>query len=318
MNKAMLLRLHRWVTFAFMVPIAAVIATGLVLSVEPIAHYAAVEPGTLNADHINELLERHDPGGQARALTFRPYDGMLLIAGVRPRPPLAVALGTGKEVSGGATWSDVFLTSRRLHETLLLDLGWLVVASTCAMLALTVLGVLMGLPRLRNSLAGWHKGVAWGLLPFLVASPLTGLFVAYGVTFASVPAAGPSVTPSLREAVRVVQDAGHDLSGLVWLRTQGGRMLARLSEGGEWRLYVVTQDGAVPQPRNWPRLLHEGNFAGIWSGLLNVVISLALIGLLVTGLTLWARRTVLLRQRRRPVEKQAPLFSRKRSIRTPT
>lgn len=301
MNKATLLRLHRWVTLAFMAPIAAVIVTGLVLSVEPIAHYAAVEPGTLSARRIGELLERHDPGSQARSLTLRPYDGLLLIAGARPGSPLAVALGTGEEVSGGATWSDVFLTSRRLHETLLLDLGWLVVASTYAMLALTALGILMGLPRLRNSLAGWHKGVAWGLLPFLIASPLTGLFIAYGVTFASVPAAGSSAPPSLREAVRLVQDAGHDLSGLVWLRTQGGRMLARVSEGGEWRLYAITQDGAAPQSRNWPRLLHEGNFAGIWSGLLNVVISLALVGLLVTGLTLWARRTILPRRRRRPV-----------------
>lgn len=307
MNRATLLRLHRWVTLAFMVPLAMVIVTGLILSVEPIAHYAAVEPGRLSAQRIEELLERHDPGGQARALTLRPYDDMLLIGGVRPGPPLAVALGTGEEVRGGATWSDLFLTARRLHETLLLDLGWLVVASTYAMLALAVLGVLMGLPRIRNSLAGWHKGVAWALLPLLVASPLTGLFIAYGVTFA--PAAPPAPSPALplREAARAVQDAGHDLSGLVWLRPQGGRTLARLSENGEWRLYAVTRDGAVPQPRNWPRLVHEGNFAGIWSGLLNVATSLALILLLVTGLTLWARRT-LLRQRRRGAQGRAQRF----------
>ena len=107
MNKATLLRLHRWVTFAFMVPIAALIVTGLVLSVEPIASYAAVEPGTLSAQRIVELLERHDPGSQARSLASRPYDGILLIAGVRPGPPLAVALGTGEEVSSKATWSEV-------------------------------------------------------------------------------------------------------------------------------------------------------------------------------------------------------------------
>ena len=300
MTKATLLRLHLYVTLAFMVPITAVIGTGLVLAVEPVAHTVAVQPGTLSAQRVEAMLDRHDPGGQARALTLRPYEGVLLIAGVRPGPPLAVDLGTGEEVRADSTWVGVFLTARRLHETLLLDLGWLVVASTYAMLALAALGIFMGLPRIRNTLAGWHKAVAWGLLPLLILSPLTGLFIAYGTTLAPAPAlaTGQAAAPSLREAIRVVQGAGHDLSALVWLRPQGGRMLARVSEGGEWRLYAVTHGGAVLQPRNWPRLLHEGNFAGIWSGLLNVVISLALIGLLVTGLASWTRRTLVQRQRR--------------------
>ena len=297
MNRATLLRLHRWVSLTFMLPLAAVIATGLVLSLEPVAHQAAIQPGTLSAQRVGDLLARHDPGGQARALTLRPYDGLLVIGGARPGPPLAVSLDTGEEVRGGSSWSDVFLAARRLHETLLLDLGWLVIASTFAMLALAALGVLMGLPRLRNTLAGWHKAVAWGLLPLLVASPLTGLFIAYGITFAPAPAAASPAAP-LRDAARIVQASGHDLSGLVWLRSQGGRTLARLSEGGEWRLYAVTPDGVVPQARNWPRLLHEGNFAATWTGLLNAVISLALAGLLATGLVLWARRTPLLRRRR--------------------
>lgn len=140
------------------------------------------------------------------------------------------------------------------------------------------------------------KAVAWSLLPLLVLSSLTGLFIAYGVTFASTSAANQVSALPLRDAVRVVQDAGHDLSGLVWLRFQEGQTLARLSENGEWRLYAVTPDGAAPQPRDWPRLLHEGNFVGVWPPLLNVVTSLALILLLATGLALWVRRTFLRRR----------------------
>lgn len=298
MSKATLLRLHRWITLAFALPLAVVIATGLVLSFEPIAHAAAIRPGSLTAARLDGLLARHDPEGQARALTLRPYDDALLIAGARPGPPVAVSLRTGEEVRGGLPWSDLFLTARRLHETLLLDLGRLVVASTYAMLALAVLGVLMGWPRLRNSLSGWHKGVAWALLPLLVASPLTGVFLAHGVTFAgAVPAvAGPAPTP--REAIRAVEAAGHDLSGMVWMRPQRDRMLVRLSEGGEWRVHAVTRDGTVAQPRSWPRLVHEGNFAGVWSGLMNVLISLAFVLLLATGLILWTRRSPLFRRRR--------------------
>ncbi len=77
-------------------------------------------------------------------------------------------------------------------------------------------------------------------------------------------------------------------------------MLARLVEGGEYRAYVVTRDGLRPMPRNWPRLWHEGNFAGAWSSLMNVVTSAAMIGLLVTGPWMWLRRTLRRRRRQRP------------------
>ena len=75
-------------------------------------------------------------------------------------------------------------------------------------------------------------------------------------------------------------------------------MLARLVEGGEYRVYAVTRDGATFMPRNWPRLWHEGNFAGVWSALLNVLASLAMITLLVTGVWIWTRRQIRRRVRR--------------------
>jgi uncharacterized iron-regulated membrane protein len=75
-------------------------------------------------------------------------------------------------------------------------------------------------------------------------------------------------------------------------------MLARLVEGGEYRVYVVTPDGMTAMPRNWPRLWHEGNFAGGWSALLNLIASVAMIGLLVTGPLIWLRRRLRLRARR--------------------
>ena len=57
----------------------------------------------------------------------------------------------------------------------------------------------------------------------------------------------------------------HDLSSLVWLRPAGGRMLARLVENGEYRVYAVTASGLSAAERNWPRLLHEGNWGGFLS-----------------------------------------------------
>jgi hypothetical protein len=193
-----------------------------------------------------------------------------------------------------------------MHERLLINAGWLVIASSVVMLILAVLGILMGLPRFANTLSGWHKTMAWCVLPLIVLSPLTGLLLASNITFMSTPPAAASargVPLRLADAVRIIGEV-HDLSTLVWIRPQAGRLLARLVEGGEYRVYAVTPDGMTAMPRNWPRLWHEGNFAGPWSALLNLITSVAMIGLLITGPLIWLRRRLRLRPRR--IQQVAP------------
>ncbi|WP_296576897.1 PepSY domain-containing protein [Phreatobacter sp.] len=208
-----------------------------------------------------------------------------------------VDVSSGAELTEDGALSNLFYYSRVLHETLMLDLGWLVHVSTMAMILLMALGIAMGWPRFANSVSGWHKGVAWGLLPLLVLSPLTGLFLAWGISFTGTPPATPAAAPmTMVEAVRQV-GAAHDLTGLVWIRGRAGRLLARVVDGGEYRVFAVTREGLVPGPRNWVRLLHEGNFAGMWSALMNVVISTAFVALMATDLVIWARRRF---RKRRP------------------
>ncbi len=297
MIKPWLLRLHRWLTLVFALPLAVIVLSGLVLSVEPAAQVVAAKPGSLTTDRVLALLAQHDPEGKARSLSFRAYENRLSIGGVRPDDTIDVDTVTGGELTEDGALSNLFYYSRVLHETLMLDLGWLVQLSTLAMVLLMVLGVAMGWPRLANTVSGWHKGVAWGLLPFLVLSPLTGLFLAWGISFTSPPPAGPRGAPvPMVEAVRKLGEA-HDPSNLVWIRGRGGRLLARVVEGGEYRVYAVSDTGLTATSRNWVRLFHEGNFAGIWSTLMNVVISTALAGLMVTGLVIWARRRF---RKRRP------------------
>lgn len=283
-----LLRLHRWVALIFALPLLFVLGTGLVLSVEPWLTVAAIKPGALTAARVQELLAKNDPAGQVRAISYRSYDGTLTLGAGRGGGKV-IDVVTGEPRPGPSVLAQTLGLMRGVHERLVFDLGWLVSASSAAMLALALVGVLMGWPRLRNSLSGWHKGIAWGLLPLIVLSPLTGLFLAYGVTFAGPMRAGPPQMLPLKEAVAVV-GAQHDLSSLVWLRPQGQRMMARLAEDGEYRVYAVTPAGLVAQQRNWPRLWHEGNFAGQWSALMNLVLSVAMLTLLVTGVWIWARR----------------------------
>lgn len=107
----------------------------------------------------------------------------------------------------------------------------------------------------------------------------------------------------LPEALRAV-GREHDLSGLIWLRPmRGGQTMARIAEDGEYRVYAVSPAGVTLQARNWPRLWHEGNFAGHLTAGLNVVTSVALLMLLVTGVWIWARRS--LRRRRNRIARAA-------------
>ncbi|MFT4278021.1 MAG: PepSY-associated TM helix domain-containing protein [Rhodopseudomonas sp.] len=290
MNNALLLKLHRWTSLVFALPLLAIIVTGLILSVEPMLQGSGLPAGTLDAARLTGLIERYDPQGQARGLAINATGQQMRLLGINAPP---IDLATGEAAAASDSTGDLLLWARRTHERLL-GYEWLVIASTIAMTVLMTIGVLMGLPRLRNSLSGWHKGAAWFTLPLLLLSPLTALCMAFGLTFSSGP---PPVrmTIKLTDAVQQIAQS-HDVSHLTMIANRGGRMMARIYEDGELRAYTFAPDGVTPLPRNWPRLLHEGNWSTWLSGTLNVITSVVLLGLLITGVWLWTRRKL----RRRP------------------
>lgn len=294
--KPYLLRLHRWTSLVFALPLLLVIITGLILSFEPIVQIAAVKPGSVDPAAVTAILAKADAEGKAVGLSIAPQEGRITIGGGPGSPGRSFALATGEAIEPGAV-SRLFQVSRGVHERLIGDLGWLVIASTIAMLVIVLLGVLMGLPRLRNTVSGWHKGTAWILLPLIVLSPLSGLAIAFGITLAPAPARPAGAPVPLAEAVRMVA-AQHDLAAVTSIRRRGPVSMARVWNGQRLETYSVTPQGLVPLAANWPRLIHEGNGFGVWTGLANVVTSVALLGLLGTGLVIWSRRTFRPRQPR--------------------
>lgn len=297
--KPYFLRLHRWITLAFAVPLMIVVATGLVLSFEPILYDRAVTGRSLSLAQVETALAKHDADKKANTLNVRAYENVVIAAEGRGGNAMRIDLTTGMLVPATKTlWSDTLLTMRRLHENLLLDVKWVVDWSTIAMLVSMVFGLLMGWPYFRNTLGGWHRGTAWVLMPLLFLSPLTGLAIAYGITFTPPPTRVEGPPVPLHEAVKIVA-AKHDLANVVWIRPQGGSMRARVYDGGQAKVFAVTRGGLVAGPQSWPRALHEGVWAGSWSAILNVIVSIALIGLMGTGLTIWAKRTLRPRNRLR-------------------
>jgi uncharacterized iron-regulated membrane protein len=287
MIKSLLLKPHRWISLVFALPLFAIITSGVILSFEPMLQAGDAKP-SVDATRLVDLLHRYDPVGKARGLFLNAAAQRLRLQA--PGAP-EIDLATGEPATSPSVLGNVFLWARFTHERLL-GLPWLVSVSTFAMLVIMILGIGMGWPRLRNTLSGWHKGAAWFTLPLILLSPLTGLCMALGLTFQGGWPAAPTDHPlPLADAVRIVAQS-HDLAQLVSIGARGGRMMARLYEGGELRAYAVTSDGLVALPRNWPRLIHEGNWSAMIASPLNVLTSVVLLGLLSTGVLLWSRRTL--------------------------
>ena len=296
MTKPVLLKLHRWITLVFALPLLAVIVTGTILSFEPMMQFAGIRPQSIDTAQVIALIKRHDPEGKARGLSIDSAAQRLTLRG---GGTASIDLASGEVSASSAPLAELFRWARVTHEKLL-GQSWLVTSSTVAMVVIMSLGLLMGWPRLRNTLSGWHKGTAWFALPLILASPLTGLCMAFGLTFqGGAPPAGGGRPMPLVEAVQVVART-HDLATVTSIGARGGRIMARIFDGGELRAYAVTADGTRALPRNWPRLIHEGNWFAAIGTTLNVITSVALITLLTTGLWIWAQRRWRRRTRREP------------------
>ncbi len=288
------LRLHRWLALIFALPLAALIVTGFFLAFEPTVHLFHRAPGSLSAGQVLDILKTHDPGGAARAITYRNYEGTLEIHTAMQGRPILVDVESRAAKTAPGTLAAALGIARRIHVSLLYDLRPLVTTTTIALLALIGLGLAMGLPRVSGTLSGWHKMTAWIGLPLLIASPLTGALMAFNVTMGGGGAAPMTMgAPAAKlTMIDVVQAAGanRDLSNMVWIRTMWLRHMMRYMENGQFQGYFVTPKALVPVPRNWPRSIHEGLWIGSTGSVLNVVVSLMLAGLLTTGLLLWLRR----------------------------
>ncbi len=293
-TKNLLLKLHRWTSLVFALPLLAIILTGFILAFEPIAQISGITAHSVDAARVVELIRRYDHDGKARGVFINAAAQRLRFQG--PGAP-QIDLASGEQVTQAADLADIFVWARFNHERLL-GQHWLVISSTVAMLVLMVMGIAMGFPRLRNNLAGWHKGAAWFTLPVILLCPLTALGMALGLTFSGAATAPQGRPLSLPDAVRVVAQS-RDLASVISIVSRGGRVMARIYDGGELRLYAVEASGLTPLPRNWPRLIHEGNGAAMVTSPLNAVVSLLLLTLLVTGVASWWRRRSRLRQVRR-------------------
>ena len=207
MTQAILLRLHRWIFVIFAIPLAVIIFTGLILSFQPIQQMAGIKPGSITLAQVEGYLAKHDPDGKARSIRVDHFEKALSIQGVGPDGSVDIDLKTGGEAADDSWFTELLRWSRPVHEHFVFDLEDMtrvpiVLVSTIGMIFGMVVGIFMGLPRIRNTISGWHKASAWFLLPLLILSPLTGVFMAMRITFGE--AAPRAQAAPVLDAVRMI------------------------------------------------------------------------------------------------------------------
>jgi sulfite reductase (NADPH) flavoprotein alpha-component len=123
--------------------------------------------------------------------------------------------------------------------------------------------------------------------------PLTGVLMSLHVGMPELPRMSqPGARLTLQQAL---QDANqtHDLSELQSVRRfRGGSVLLKMLEGDREQLLLVTDQAVTPlyPDRVLVKTLHEGTWAGAWSGSINLLGAVTLGLLTLTGSLSWLRR----------------------------
>jgi sulfite reductase (NADPH) flavoprotein alpha-component len=288
--KRFLIQAHRWIALALAPLFLLILLSGAVLAFKPILDAAGdgAEAATAVAEPaaVAALLERVDPEGRARSVEILA-DGLVSITDIGVYDP-----ATGERTGTADTGFDLFGTAERLHKDLLAGAGIVVEIATYAMLLIVAAGPFLAWPRLRRTLLGWHLGLGWALLPLALLLPLTGVLMTLHVGMGEMPRIPHATTPLPLATALEQASAETDLSGL-WMvrRFRGGTALVMTRGAAGARAYIVSDAGvsALDRSGNWPKTLHEGTWAGAWSGTLNLVGALGLTGLTLTGFLSWFR-----------------------------
>lgn len=302
-----LIFLHRWIALILTPIFLVIILTGAVLSFRPILN-SGQGPGpgtTVDVAALSQLVEAIEKAGQVGGMSIVEGGRALRVMSQDPAVAGRWEIATGAHTPAPAGGIDIFRTAEGLHKTLLLGLGIVVEVASFLMLGIMVAGPFLAWLRFRNSLMGWHAAVGWLLLPLTLTSPVTAVMLSLHIGTGSRPELPRTKRPVAISQALTIAGGDLDLNRLAGARRfRGGTVMLQLAPDAAGRNgggFVVTDTGVTPLVGG-PSLvkqIHEGTWGGIWSGALNFGISLALLGLTVTGLWSWVRRKV--RNRVRPV-----------------
>ncbi len=291
-----------------------ILMSGAILAFKPIlgTDSTAAPSARVSAGAVAAALAAVDPASRATAVSLSADGRSINLKSTDPA--VAGTFDVATRTPAVNQGFDLFAFALNLHKNLLIGAGLLVEIATYAMAALLIAGLAFGLPKLRNTLGGWHRGLGWFAFPLLALLPVTGLLMTLHVGKPAFPALEPGEPISLAQAIKTVPMAADGQIVMARRFQAGSAMVKTTSSAGE-RVHVVQSNGqvAVTGSPSWVDAVHEGTWAGAWSGVLNLVSALLLMGVTVTGLYSWLRRRPQARRSGRVATEGRPQGSRRAS-----
>lgn len=296
--KSFLLKLHRYIGLALAPFMVIILVTGMILAFKPIlAPSISQQPVAENAAQLVQAVERLNNNNiRINSLELDQDGERFWITGGGVRSQSAYALSDGSFIGTGGMSNDFFQTVKSLHKSFLLDAETLVEWLSYLMAAVIVIGffILMK-PRFRKTLMSWHNALGVWLLPLWLVLPVTGVLMTNMI-------GGPDVeqfsqnSATIPVMVEHLQETGQ-LEQLVSITSlKGGRyMMVNLMSDAGLETVQIDADTLVASPVELntyiPKVLHEGTWAGAFSGWLNFLVAGALLFFTCSGVYSWVVRS---------------------------
>ena len=291
--KRLLLLMHRWLGLIVAPLFALILVTGVILAFNPVIEdtiRGAAQP--LNIDQLVGTLNHIDPQGQAKKMQLSPDGKTVTLTGNGLGTVIAdVASGRILPDAEPSTW---YHTTKSLHKKLLIGADTLIEIAAWLMVGIIIVGPFLGKLHLRNTAAGWHNSIGWLVWPLLLFVPLTGVLMTFSALKSGIPVI-EGQAPGITQAIVAVQANPPQNFNLQHLMSagpgkRGGTMLVSNGRAGDHRVVMDNRGNIYDSGPPLVKILHEGTWAGLWSGLFNIVISLMLLALTATGCYGWLRR----------------------------
>jgi len=296
--KPLLMKLHRWAALITAPVLLLIVLSGMVLAFKPIVQMGA--KASVDVPALITALDQADPQGRAGVLTMASDGKNFELSSRRSGSAGSFDAQTGAKV--GEAGFDVFNFARELHVSLLLGARWLVTTVTIISVLIILTGFSGRWTKFRPTLSGWHVNLGWLSWPLVALTPVTGMLMALHLGMPGMPhnasMSGHSSSYGAGRSLPVAQvlevaSKEVDLSKLTQVRNfRGGGVMLTVLDGLQPRQYLVSGSGEVTRTEGpgWVRMLHEGTWAGAWSGVFTLISTCPLLGLLVTGSLKWLRR----------------------------